>query len=782
MANNQLLASDNFASGSLAAGWSAFPTITESQIVSQIAEPTALSINNGQIWTGLSWPNDQISEITIASGWVNEAGSNIVLACRSSSLVNTNYTAQIGNNQATIFKVVAGTPTQLVQKTGLTIAAGDVWSFAVFGAGLFFYQNGNLIAFWPDATITSGTPGFYQSSSVNISHVGVASFRGYSAISQDGIWQKQGVVLVPVAADINTGVTTGNSGTANASRVLFEGNAQLISGAVFKIWFGSQQGINYAESPDGKSWTRRVTPVLTGYQFPQIFKSGNTYYLYCQSTSQSAGQAPYSVFSSSDGVNWTLQNATGISRGSAGAWDATAIFLFTPAYIDVGGTWHALYSGVNASNVIGIGLATSSDGINWTKYVGNPVYTQNMWVSVPYLINGTWYMWGAAVPAGSAFALNPSQGAVIQSPDLINWSNKRVALRMTQMSEGVNTDAGGAYPDSLITVGGKTYMYYDSNDSNTVSNTGSIWQVNLAIAPAPMSSLVLFPEDAVQQVVSDNFNRANGSLGANWTTPTGGTALQIASNLCEPSVTSHCVQLYTAASFGRNQYCEATITTLTGTGASIGLVLLGQTGAASYYYVGFAGTIGTLGTLAIWKRVNGTFTQLSANYSFTPQIGDVLRFAVVQNPNGNNLLTAYQNGFSLLQYEDFANTFTSGFPGLDLTNSTAVGDTQVSLWAGGNANVIPSYGNPLVGWSPLDCRQAVTNFGPAANTGVGDTQGNDIFSATNPPNPPFTGNSQASDNSAIPPADCRVAGSPKDCRVNIPVNSRVNPDNGGVEV
>lgn len=82
--------------------------------------------------------------------------------------------------------------------------------------------------------------------------------------------------------------------------------------------------------------------------------------------------------------------------------------------------------------------------------------------------------------------------------------------------------------------------------------------------------------------------------------------------------------------------------------------------------------------------------------------------------------------------------------------------------------------NIFIGWSPLDCRRAVLGFGPGPNMGVADNQGNQIFSATDPPNPPFNANSQTSDNSAIPPKDCRIAGSPQDCRINVPVNSRTN--------
>ena len=82
MANNTLLASDNFASGSLAAGWSAQHGVSACKVVgsgsSAVAEPNASNTSAGQVWTGLTWPKDQCSECTLAPGWVNSAGANIL--------------------------------------------------------------------------------------------------------------------------------------------------------------------------------------------------------------------------------------------------------------------------------------------------------------------------------------------------------------------------------------------------------------------------------------------------------------------------------------------------------------------------------------------------------------------------------------------------------------------------------------------------------------------------------------------------------------------------------
>ena len=147
---------------------------------------------------------------------------------------------------------------------------------------------------------------------------------------------------------------------------------------------------------------------------------------------------------------------------------------------------------------------------------------------------------------------------------------------------------------------------------------------------------------------------------------------------------------FTGASFGANQYAECTAITMTGGGLSP--VVRCQTGSVGYYVASISGSFNVLKTtLAVYSNVAGTFKQIGTLVDFTPQANDVYRLAVVTGSDGYPILTVYQNGFQLLQVEDYANTFTSGFPGLYESPTVAVTHVQSSLWAGGNANVIPNY-------------------------------------------------------------------------------------------
>jgi len=75
---------------------------------------------------------------------------------------------------------------------------------------------------------------------------------------------------------------------------------------------------------------------------------------------------------SMDGINWTKQNSGNpvLGLGGVGTWDSNLVAV--GAVINDGGTYKMWYSGQNGVNTQ-VGLATSSDGITWTKYANNPV-------------------------------------------------------------------------------------------------------------------------------------------------------------------------------------------------------------------------------------------------------------------------------------------------------------------------------------------------------------------------------------------------------------------------
>ena len=142
---------------------------------------------------------------------------------------------------------------------------------------------------------------------------------------------------------------------------------------------------------------------------------------------------------SADGTTWANQGSV-LERGAGGAWDNA--WVHHPACIKHNGFYYLYYAGSqNVGSEYKIGLATSTDGINWTKEPTNPVITVGaggtfddnyIRPSCPVKINNTWYMWywandGAVHSMGLA-----------SSPDLITWTKQGQVLTHANGITGSN--------------------------------------------------------------------------------------------------------------------------------------------------------------------------------------------------------------------------------------------------------------------------------------------------------------------------------------------------------
>lgn len=138
---------------------------------------------------------------------------------------------------------------------------------------------------------------------------------------------------------------------------------------------------------------------------------------------------------STDGLTWTNEGGV-IGKGSSGAWDGNAVHH--PVCIKYNGTYYLYYSGSkdtsNGNGVVGeIGLATSTDGLTFTKEASNPVLNRGAYgswdggylrPSAPQLINGIWYMWYW----GYSNTTTKHATGLATSTDLINWTKQGIVL------------------------------------------------------------------------------------------------------------------------------------------------------------------------------------------------------------------------------------------------------------------------------------------------------------------------------------------------------------------
>lgn len=257
----------------------------------------------------------------------------------------------------------------------------------------------------------------------------------------------------------------------------------------FKMWYHGDGGsakkfVLYAESSDGKNWTRHPVPVLlpgpTGswdswaVQPKIVFKEAGVYKMYFTGYANQNQQWYIGFATSLDGINWTKNPNPVLFSGSGWEYQITAASM-----IKKGNQYFLYYNGRSSAYTEKVGLAISSDGINFTKYSGNPILTNDKtWegsgVMCPsiYQENSIYKMvYMSAQGTGFGFA---------NSIDGINWTkdslNPFFRRENTTNNWGV---ANIAYPN-VVKLNNEFRVYYSgaSNYYNPIYKIGFLRKTN----------------------------------------------------------------------------------------------------------------------------------------------------------------------------------------------------------------------------------------------------------------------------------------------------------------
>ena len=214
-----------------------------------------------------------------------------------------------------------------------------------------------------------------------------ASSNIWYAISNDGInWQLGSSNPVLVQGNINSW----DSRRAGPGVVYKDNNEYKM----YYLGFADPNDywhIGLATSPDGINWIKHPTPVVyadaSEYQIgpEEIIKVNNDYFLY-----YSVRQYPYyeiRLATSQDGINFTKSNSNPVLVPDK-IWEGTGIY--SPSIIYENSQYKMVYANVNTSGT-GLGMAYSNDGVHWTKDSDNPFFSiedvHNNWcnrITYPY--------------------------------------------------------------------------------------------------------------------------------------------------------------------------------------------------------------------------------------------------------------------------------------------------------------------------------------------------------------------------------------------------------------
>lgn len=671
------------------------------EVVNTVCQATTVSVRNVNIVTGISFANDQWAEVTISGTPSTFTSANIRLRSTSGN-PGTSYCFTIAGTNWLIQVESGVTFTTLQTVAGAAIAAGDVLRFEAVGTTLTGYKNGSSVITITDSTLASGSPGININPGTTTTNLEFSLFRAgnFSFVAPTlGIWTNRGCVIGEVSAD-----------TPGQPNVLYESGAVILSGTVFKMWFGSANGVCYAESNDGLAWTRYVSnPVLVptgtpsaGWNaYPRIYKSGSTYYAYVVNPNLQS----MSVWTSADGVTWAQQNANAIALQS---WSTPSLFLGQLSVAGkVGSTYYGYYTAYDTGlTQYAIGQATSTDLINWTNNGANPVLTTEFPSNFCFqTVGGVVYGWTQVVQTGiPAFGGGNGLPSDIKrysasSPAGPFTSTSACTVYRTTFGEGMGSTVGQVADPSIIEVSGTTYMYatYTATGNGTPTN----YRIECFTAPYPISSIVLTTEGIgnIPQPSALGFaNQLNKTADDTFTVgDTNFTTMSVVAGYGAPTYangsatgTTNATRgaaYWTSYAGGANQWATVKLLNTQLNTYAAACVRMSTSGAATYYAVVAGGDVigsGVSRQLFVQKFVAGTFTDL---YTLTLAyaVGDTITIAV----SGTTISAYYNNN---LLYTTPDTDISSGSPGFYLYPDATPGHASISEFSAGNtvATVVPT--------------------------------------------------------------------------------------------
>ncbi len=234
--------------------------------------------------------------------------------------------------------------------------------------------------------------------------------------------------------------------------------------------------------------------------------------------------------------------------------------------------------------------------------------------------------------------------------------------------DNLSVSSNGTFTFPTALASGKAYSATvatnPSGQQCTVSNgSGTVGSANVTnIAIACSASL------NTSNAVTDNFARANGGLGPNWTAMSDGPLAISSDTVVGTNSGGNSGDIRTAETYNSDQYSSVQVTSTPLSGSQwIGPMVRTQ-GTGTGLYVGIYFWNSGYPDLMLFKRVNGTWTQLGSTYSS----GALAAGTVLTLSASGSTLTFAENGVTVITATD--TSFTGGAPGI-MANGTAARPT-----------------------------------------------------------------------------------------------------------
>lgn len=317
--------------------------------------------------------------------------SLIFFSCKENQVVNPSYTNNEGN---ILFKIDRqNAPDNVAIVTAKLTRSG----FTTISQSLNIQSDTTA-----DLTVQNVAVGTWHLKVEAFSNNNVLLYSGETdVVVQDGITTQVSLVLQPVATGVGNiyifvtwGVSTSewtdyinNPILKNSTNSTFEVGGLihptvLLENGVYKMWYAGVQPnarttVHLAVSTNGKVWEKvQIAPVFSpsdsgwdsqSVQCGTVIKKENIYLMYYFGYSDQFSGWKIGLATSSDGLNWT-RRAEPILEGDSIHGNQLTI----SAVVKWNNSYYMYYTVRNAPNPR-IYLAKSNDGINWVKHSSSPI-------------------------------------------------------------------------------------------------------------------------------------------------------------------------------------------------------------------------------------------------------------------------------------------------------------------------------------------------------------------------------------------------------------------------
>jgi Putative esterase len=653
--------SDSFdrANGGLGSNWTTTPGTAAPQISGNTLRAGTAGSLNSAYWSASTFGSDQFSQGTLPASSGGNYGPG--LAVRLSG--TKGYFLWYGNstNTVSLWRMdTASSWTQLKASSTLTVApATDVWKIQVVGSTISGYQNGNLVVTTTDTKITSGSPGVWL----------------YYAANQIDNWSGGDVATTPPPTTYSVGGAV--SGLASGSTVVLQDNG----------------GNDLSVAANG------------AFTFSTALAAGAAYAV--------------TVKTNPTGQTCTVANGTGTIAAANVTNVAVTCATPPPVTYSVGGTLSGLASGgtvVLQDNAASDLTVTANGAFTFgTKLAASAAY------NVTVKTNPTGQTCIVASGTGTIASANVTNVAVTCTTTppttytvggaVSGLASGGTVVLQNNAANDLSVTANVAFTFSTALASGAAYnVTVKTNPTGqtctVASGTGTVGSAN--VTSAAVTCTTPGGGGGGTGTATDNFNRANGALGANWTAMSDG-ALTIASQVVKGGNGAYSGDIRTAETYGADQssQVEVTSTQLSG-GQWIGPAVRASSGGSNLY-LGIYFWNGGSPDLMLFKRTSGSFTQLGSSYPVSAlAAGTQLTLTAV-----GSTITFAQNGTARITATD--TSLTSGAPGI-----MAYGTGTADNWAGNSTGT----GTGTTG--PYTVGGTVSGLASGGTVVLQDNGGNDL--------------------------------------------------------